>query len=148
MTNNKTNFASGENITKKGHYFLGIDREGEKVFMPKPSWSCGWYWSFGWVDTKHSHTLFNCLSDNKNINMHTAFNERFESTPITDSQLWELCDYMRSFYVLQDFAECVGRGNSHYSKTAYNYKDTELAKRINEVELPKLFEAIDELLTN
>ena len=35
----------------KDVYLLGKDAEGVKYWLESPSWDCGWYWGFGYVET-------------------------------------------------------------------------------------------------
>ena len=32
-------------------YLLGRDEEGINYWLEEPSWDCGWYWGFGYVET-------------------------------------------------------------------------------------------------
>ena len=37
-------------INKFGtHYLLGRTYSGQKVWLQKESWDCGWYWGFGYL---------------------------------------------------------------------------------------------------
>ena len=33
------------------HYLLGIDSVGIKHYVEAPSWDCGWYWGFGYIES-------------------------------------------------------------------------------------------------
>ena len=36
--------------------FFGTNKEtGERVWLDAPSWSCGWYWGFGYLGSKNCH---------------------------------------------------------------------------------------------
>jgi hypothetical protein len=35
----------------KDIYLLGKNRYGELVWLESPTWDCGWYWGFGYVET-------------------------------------------------------------------------------------------------
>ena len=56
---------------------------------------------------------------------------------------------MKTFYILKETAEVLGRGGAHY--TSNPCKDiivnNEEVKRINEVVLPSIFAEIEKLLT-
>ena len=105
----KTQFR-GQNFKGNNRFYLGINKFGEKTFLVKPSWDCGWYWGCGYLSTISSHSHWSGLSDGKNMNSFDAFNEEFQTTPLTEGQLWMLCDYLSSMYVLKDFASTIGRG--------------------------------------
>ena len=81
--------------------------------------------------------------------MHTLKdNPEVDRLTLTDAEAWQLSDYMKSIYRLKEAAETLGNGNSHISGTAGNVcQDKAMAKRINEVLLPQLFKAVEELLT-
>ena len=33
------------------YYLLGKDEDGVKWYLRKPTWDCGWYWGFGYLDS-------------------------------------------------------------------------------------------------
>lgn len=39
------------NVFGKNIYLLGIDSYGVKYWLEAPSFDCGWYWGFGYVET-------------------------------------------------------------------------------------------------
>ncbi len=39
----------------KDVYLLGKDSEGISYWLEAPSWDCGWYWGFGYVETYRSN---------------------------------------------------------------------------------------------
>lgn len=137
-----------ENLTSKNKYFLGVSREDkERVYMPKPSWDCDWYWGFGYLDSAYTHTHFDsCILDKSKCSFD-AFKDYFETTPLTDDDIWILCDYMKSFYTLKKTAELFKHGNSWQTERATidKLKDLDLYNKINHELLPELFKKIDEL---
>lgn len=34
----------------KDIYLLGVDADGTRYWLEAPSWDCGWYWGFGYVE--------------------------------------------------------------------------------------------------
>lgn len=134
------------------HYLLGIDAEGKKHYLEKASWDCGWYWGFGYIHTFSrrdidSHYHFDSFE--KGCTMYDGFKKTFSESVLTDSELWKLCELMKTFYVLKNTAEVLGRGGAHY--TTNPCKDiiinTEEVNRINEIVLPSIFAEIEKLLT-
>lgn len=141
-------------LTSKG-YLLGKDLEGNIVYLAKPSWDCGWYWGFGYVQGYennrkrdfNSHTHFNSLFLSNNI--HTSFKNYFEETTLNDEEIWKLLELMETFYTLKEMAELFGRGSSGISKNPATdvLVNKKLVENINHHLLPYVFEKIDELLT-
>lgn len=149
-------------IFGKKNYLLGTDKNGKKLFLVEPSWECGWYWGFGYIETytnnRHpersrdiaSHNHFNYLFGNifgTNCTFYDGFKNIIIDSTLSDNELWKLCDYMETFYCLQETAEILKRGYSHYiEKAKLNIvKDEAYAERINKVILPELFKHIEDL---
>ena len=148
---------------KKKVYLLGEDAEGTKYWLEAPSWDCGWYWAFGYVETytnnnypeksrdinshQHFDSLF--LNDSK-VNAFDAFKEFFKETTLNEKEIWLLIDYMYSFYALKRAAEILSRGYSHMTEKAKlsEVQNSEMAKEINEKMLPAIFKQIDILLSD
>ena len=144
----------------KDVYLLGIDKDGIAYWLEQPSWECGWYWSCGYVETYtdnlnpdkakdiNSHQHFDKMFLDKN--MFNYWRELFEESTLSNKEIWQLWDYMKSIYTLRETAELVGRGSSYVTEQAMceEVQDTELCKRINEQMLPALFERVKQLLTN
>ena len=125
--------------------YLG-ELDGEKVWLPPPSWDCGWYWGYGYIQNRHLHTNFKWLDPNNNL--HDAIQKRFNGTfTLQGSKLWTFCELMATFYSLKEIAEVYGRGGSYYTSNplADIIKNHEEVKRINETLLPKIFIEIDKL---
>ena len=148
---------------KKKIYLLGVDAEGTKYWLEAPSWDCGWYWGFGYVET---YTNNNCPSKAADINSHQhfdslflndskvsafdAFKEFFKETTLSEKEIWLLIDYMYSFYALKSAAGILGMGYSHMTEKAKlsEVQSTEMSKEINEKILPAIFKQIDILLSD
>lgn len=145
-------------IFGKKNYLLGTDKNGKKLFLVEPSWDCGWYWGFGYVETYtnntdpkrskdiSSHTHFNSLFGT-NCSLYDGFKRIIKDSTLDDDEIWKLIDYMKTFYCLSETAEVLKRGYSHYSETAKLdiVKDEAYAERINKVVLPVLFKHIEDL---
>lgn len=154
--NKKTTYAFGKKI-----YLLGADKDGVKYWLEAPSWDCGWYWGFGYVETYtnnknpnkardiNSHQHFYSLFLNSNVCAFDAFKEFFKETTLSKDEIWILLDYMKSFYALRETAETLGTGYSHMTERAKieEVKNVEMTKEINEKILPAIFEKIDSLLS-
>lgn len=131
-------------------YYLGINPDGEKVYLRKPEWACGWYWSFGGLESKNSWTHFDSEILEAGANSYERFKEYFKDTPLLDDEIWELLDYMQSYYTLSKTAELFHRGNSNFTERATldTLKNNDLYITINNKLLPAVFEKIDNLFTH
>lgn len=141
-------------IFGKKHYLLGTNHEGLKVWLVEPSWDCGWYWGFGYIEiysknqkTLYTHTHFDSLFLNVKYGWE-KIEKYFKETTLTYKEQWKLLDYMKSFYTLRKTSDLVHQGHSNYSTTPLQLKDDEMYEKINKVMLPSLFEEIKKLLTN
>lgn len=136
-------------------YFLGIRKEDKKrVYLIKESWDCGWYWGFGYIQTFskgdiYDHQHFDNLFLKKDI--FDSFKNYFETTPLTNDEIWQLLGYMKEFYAAKDYAELLKHGNYITSKAKCYLDDENLEENKKEIErinkniLPKLFLKIEKL---
>lgn len=164
----------------KDVYLLGIDKDGQYVWLEQATWDCGWYWGFGYIERynigrgKNPHLASDIRShthwDSGIIGKHEKYdfekkafvlssdyihhiNEHpdFKATTLSEKESWKLSEYMSTVYTLKESAEMFGRGGSHLSSDDYEeevVRREEWAKEINEVILPKLFNAIYVLLSH
>lgn len=142
----------------KKNYLLGKNEEGQKIWLVAPSWDCDWYWGFGYLETYSRrngfldidcHTHFNSTFFEVTANCFDMFKNYFKETPLTDNEIWTLCDYMKSFYILRESAEFFRHGYSYITGRAKidELQRTDLEDEINKNMLPQLFDKIDKLLT-
>lgn len=142
------------------HYLLGVNEEGRKVYLEKPSWDCGWYWGFGYL---HTFTNERSPERSKDIDSHFHFDHTFlrsdrsnfewfktyfKDTVLTDDEIWQLLDLMASAYSLKKAAAVMYRGDSNYTSKAKvpELRDDQTCDKINHVMLPAVFSKIRELL--
>lgn len=151
-----------EHAFKKDIYLLG-ERKGDKklVWLEAPSWDCGWYWGFGYLETYtnnqnpqfardiFSHSHFDTEILNGDSYSFENFKNYFNDTTLTDDEIWKICDYMMSFYTLKKAATLFKNGNSHQTEraTIETMQDSEIENTINKIKIPKLFNKIIDLLT-
>lgn len=159
-----------ENINKRTEiafnkkiYLLGIDKDECYVWLETPSWDCGWYWGFGYIER---YTNNKNPQNAKDISSHSHFNSElvgkqeqgycyhindensiFKATTLTDKESWELSELMQSFYTLKKTAEFFKNGKSNTSETSLNFKDDLIYNMINKEILPEIFKRIDEILS-
>lgn len=147
---------------RKDVYLIGEDQYGDLVWLEAPSWDCGWYWGFGYMETftskdparardiqSHQHwSGFVGFKNEKGDYVH-HINESpmMKSTVLSDKESWELSDLMKQFYTLKDTAEIFHSGNAHLTSCGIDNKNPAGEKEINEVILPRIFARIIEILT-
>lgn len=148
--------AFGKNI-----YFLGQDADGINYWLEQASWDCGWYWGFGYIKSYtnnnnpskardiSSHEHFDGLNRTKNINLYDAFKEKFAKTPLSNKELWTLCELMKSFYVAKNYAEMLHIGGAHYTSNPCKniIKNEDELDRINKTVIPAICQSVYNLLT-
>ena len=152
--NKKTTNAFGKKV-----WLLGKDADGTNYWLEEPSWDCGWYWGFGYIET---YTNNDSPSKSKDINSHSHFDymfmrgnkctrdmfkEFFVETPLTDDEIWELVDYMKTFYTLKDVAELFKHGYSWQTSKAKieSLENKEQEDLVNKVWLPEVFKRIQNI---
>lgn len=145
---------------RKNIYLLGRDEEGTNYWLEEPSWDCGWYWGFGYIET---YTNNRSPENSRDISSHSHFDSMFmrgpqcardefkkffKETPLTDSEIWELCDYMKTFYTLKSVAELFKHGYSWQTEKAKidELQNKEQEDLVNQVWLPEVFKRIKQIL--
>ena len=160
-----------ETATRKGEkfYLLGQDTDGVKYWLVAPSWDCGWYWGFGYVQTftKNSNP-----ATARDIDSHqhadgvligkNAGNGEYVHNPIDAAILaggatfderegWELGELFHQFYSLKEAAEIFHRGKANIANTEVHHdgeKCKATAEFINGEMIPAITARICEILSN
>lgn len=164
-----------ESIKGSEKVFFGTrKKDGAPIYLSKPSFDCGWYWSFGYLGNarehyhlesyaKKDHHLnledgsFKLLTEARNISMYDALLEDYSLNPNILGpidkfnlyhRLYTFCELALTAYALKEAAEVLGRGGSHMTSNpcAGIIKNPEEVKRINEIVLPAIFNQIAELI--
>lgn len=142
----------------KDVYLLGKDEDGIRYWLEAPSWDCGWYWGFGYIETYQENRSpekardIDCHSHADNF-MCEYFTEWNGSKPIlkestfSEKEGWKLSELFRRFYTLKEAAGMFGRGGCHVSGTSEDLKRVEWAKEINEKLIPQTTSEILNILT-
>ena len=127
------------------------------VFIVRPTWDCGWYWGFGYLERWnhrkgdidfHSHIdhEFGTNKDGRRVNWYEGMKEVLDQGDVfeNDKQRWKFLEIVQTIYNLKMTAEVLGRGGSHYASNpcADIIKNHDEVRRINEYLIPKL---IDEM---
>ncbi len=137
MLQKRISHAFGKDI-----FLLGVDANGENAWLEAPKWDCGWYWGFGYVER---YTNNNNPEKAKDISSHTHIDSEFKhndvinvnkglkQTTYTIEEGVKLNQLFTEFYVLQTIAA--------------KEKGNDLAKKINDVDIPAKTKEILEILT-
>lgn len=130
-------------------FVMGKSGKGEGLErLAPPSWDCGWYWGFGYLQSKDIHHHIDTLNPNKN--MFDALKGYYGDTLTIkdDADLWTFCELVQTFYTLKETAEVLGRGGSNYTRNPCDkiILNKEETKRINEIVLPAIFDELEDLL--
>lgn len=147
-------------IFGKKVYLLGKDKEGINYWLEEPSYVCGWYWGFGYIETytnnQHperskdicSHQHFDSLFLKNNI--YQSFKELFVETPLSDKEIWILLELMQTFYTLKESAKIFELGGSNIcniSHSIIDIKNKDISDHINKILIPKVTEEVLKLLS-
>jgi len=139
---------------KKEIYLLGSDAEGVKYWLETPSWDCGWYWGFGYVETytnntdpskardveSHQHAdgeyKSQCVNPTSDTNIFTG--DFLIQKTFKDTEGWKLRELMATFYHLKEQATFFDHGGMHITTNplARQFAKPERAKNINEKDIP------------
>jgi hypothetical protein len=138
--------AFGKNI-----FLLGEDEQEIKYWLEEPTFDCGWYWGFGYIET---YTNNKNPKGAKDINTHEHaskfypefFLGRLVKTTFTEKEGWLLAELFRSFYLFRDLAEFYTYGNCHITESIFK-PDSAKAKEINKEIIPKITAKIIEILS-
>lgn len=170
MLQKRKSHAFGKDI-----YLVGREKgeHGRLVWLESPSWDCGWYWGFGYMETYTNDRSPQIARDIQSHSHWSGFLGKVESydfakktwvlgeyrhhinesdliaeTVLTTAESWLISDLMKSFYTLKEAAEVLGRGGSHLTTDPEaTTQNVEMAKEINQVILPKIFKRVLAILT-
>ena len=141
----------------KDIFYLGQEEDGTNVWLEDFTWDCGWYWGGGYLETYtnnanpeaardiSSHSHFDGLGKDKNL--FDGFKSRIVKTPLTDNELWQLCDLMQSFYTLRESAEWFKNGSSHYTSIKGSTPRPEMQTLCNSIIENEIAPKVRELVT-
>jgi hypothetical protein len=161
---------------RKDVYLLGKDSDGIRYWLEAPSWDCGWYWGFGYVETykrnaapakahdidSHSHIDSSFMGQMevydfekrchvKGKYIHNIYDcPTLSETTFTEKEGWELSELFKQFYLLREMADFSHKEKPgcHVTTSPVDHGDmTEWNKHINTVMMPKIFAAIIGILS-
>lgn len=151
---------------RKDVYLLGTDEDDTKYWLEAPSWDCGWYWGFGYVETYqnnrkpsiardiYSHQHINSSFTGKMENgeyIHNIYDcHKLTAVTFTESEGWKLSELFRQFYLLKEMADFTHKDlpGCHVTSSPVNHGDLkDWNKKINEVMIPAITAKIIEILS-
>ena len=90
------------------------------------------------------------MKDNSKADVsHTdEFDKMFVKSPFTDSEKWQICELMKSFYIARNYSDMLHSGGAHI--TTNPAKDTIQNQseydRINKIVIPEILKKLYEIL--
>ena len=154
-----------ERAFNKKVYLLGADADGCLYWLESPSWDCGWYWGFGYVETytnnmhpsksrdieSHQHIKGSFIGNIDGQYIHNIYDAPLlASTTFTESEGWELSELFFQFYTLRESAELFHRGKCNIAYTELKHDESkckETADYINNVMIPAITNRIIKILS-
>lgn len=162
----KTKYRLKKQIFNSKKYLMGKNQDGENVWLVMPSWDCGWYWGFGYLSTKTSHTHVDGLTgrheyydtEKQCVRLSSDYVHNIYASPkliettFTENEGWKLSELFREFYLLKDMAEYTHRNPASCNLTTSPVtqdpeKMAQWHKEINEVMIPLITAEILRILT-
>lgn len=126
--------------------YLGKRKEdGRMVYIAAPTWDCDWYWSFGYLVATGEHFH---LRNYGNISWIDALERDYTlNVKLRGDNLWKFYELAKTAYGLKEVAVILGRGGSNIvdNPLAEVIKNKVEVDRINQIVLPKIFDAINEI---
>jgi hypothetical protein len=126
--------------------FLGKRKEdGKRVYIAAPTWDCNWCWSFGYLQATGEHYH---LRNYGNISWIDALERDYNlNVKLRGDSLWKFYELAKTAYKLKEAAEILGFGCSHVTDNplAEVIKNKAEVDRINQIVLPQIFDAINEM---
>lgn len=151
-------------MNNKTVFFGTRKSDGARIYLTKPTWDCGWYWSFGYLGNRNEHYhldsyqskdhflkledgSFKILTEKRNKCMYDCLLEDYDLNPKIKENLWTFCELALTAYSLKEAAEVFNRGGSHMTKNPCCdiIKNHDMVEKINKEMLPAVFEEIEKL---
>jgi len=146
-------------VRGKWQFLLG-KKDGELYWLEQASFDCDWYWGLGYVESYRGHgTLDKSWRGHQHFD--SMFLEKtkygiyidvwkkfFEETPLTDDEIWEVLELMKSAYTCRQYSDMIHRGGSHITskvKVDLINNDAEYG-RLNNAVIPVILNKVYEIL--
>lgn len=126
------------------HYLGKRKEDGKKVYILAPTWDCNWYWSFGYLNATGEHFHLRNYGD-KNWK-DCLERDYILNVKLRGDNLWKFYELAKTAYKLKEVAEILGRGwQITENPLGELIKNQTESNRINQIVLPQVFDAIDEI---
>lgn len=126
--------------------YLGKRKEDKKmVYLAAPTWDCDWYWSFGYLVRTGEHFH---LRNYGNMDWKDCLERDYIlNVKLRGDKLWKFYELAKTAYKLKEVAEVLGRGGCNITDNplAEVIKNKTEVDRINQIVLPQIFDAINEM---
>ena len=148
----------------KKHYFLGNDSDGIGMYYVESKFDCDWYWGIGYIQQfsnnrnpqrsadiiTHTHWdyLFQMEEERHGRRHVDAFNAIFHDSPFTNDEKWKIMELMNALYTARKYSDMLHIGGGNYTLNPCKdvIKNEEEYKRINEVVIPAMLNALYAIL--
>ena len=140
------------------NYFLGLNKNGDKMWLVAPSWDCNWYWGLGyiriyqqnWRPSKARDILCSTHFDYVFPTSDVFINE-FNDTPFTRNEKWKIYEYMKELYILRNYADMLHNGCAHITEGSNTLKEEQKNNikeynRINDILIPNVWKELEAIL--
>lgn len=132
-------------------YLLGMDNDGTEYWLEAPSWECGWYWGFGYIETLNK-TKTDTESLKHANHFYSEWIKTFAETTFTKYESWALCELFDDFYTLKELADAQHHNGKlgNYTAERHGFDFNTLFKKgmlINRDCLPFVMAKIISILT-
>lgn len=127
-------------------HYLGKRKEDRKrVYIIAPTWDCNWYWSFGYL--RATGERFHLRKYVNGSWIDTLERDYNLNVKLRDDKLWKFYELATTAYRLKEAAEILGWGCSNVTENplAEVIKNQAEVNRINQIVLPQVFDAINEI---
>jgi len=118
----------------KDVYLLGVDKYNEPYWLEHPSFDCGWYWGFGYLEL-YTNPYNPDKSRDIQYHCHWSGFQGKLSGVFTDKEYLRLRLLFSQFYEIKEIAEKEHR------------KNLELYKSLTLVDIPKVMQEILDIVS-
>lgn len=146
-------------VNGRWQFLLGT-REAETYWLEQASFDCDWYWGLGYVESYRGHGTSDMswrghqhfdgmfLKKNEYGIYIDAWKKFFEETPLTDDEIWEVMELMKSAYTCRQYSDMLHTGGSHITskvKVDLLKNDAEYG-RLNNAVIPTIMNEVYKIL--
>lgn len=142
----------------KKNFFLGLNKDGDKMWLVAPSWDCGWYWGIGYIHIYQQNWMPSKARDiscsthfDSAFPSYNSFIDEFNNTPFTENEKWKIYEYMKELYILRKYSDMMHNGEAHIttgSKTLKEEQKNNIKEynRINNILIPNVWKELEAIL--